>query len=516
MPQRRQYDAEGNLIPFQFDENGDVIRPNTDVQWFGGIDPTDPNWGTAGGFGTAGGSENDSQYLIGPEGPLGGGLTGAEPRTSFQGPDGRWYNRVGMPPPAGASAADLRNYTFDPQYGWGIEVNYAEQLSAASEDKLFGLVTPEQAIQGAMAAFTGAAMGGLLPGGSPILGGGATGGGSGLLNAADTAAIDAAGMGAGGNLGGAVTGGVGDVLSGGAGLSDVSEWASQYPGGLNPDGTLNWGAIDQGMTDLQGVTPGTGPDFPYDPTTGVPDPGLFPSNPPTSLPDTPPAPGDNPEDFPTDLIGGDNPEDFPTDLIGGDDTGNWWDNLLPGGGGGGGGLNDLLRGLIGGAGSYYSSRELADELGRISDRNFSIGAPFRDLNLASYQPGFDLFSQPGYGDAFNRAAEVSTRQWNPAGNPANNPGIQGNIMNDVWSDSYLPALSNYRGGLLGAGNMGLADSTQTALAAANARNQGWGGVGYGLNTALGGNNNNSMTNAGASILDYFGNMGLQRGQRRSV
>ena len=475
MPQRRQYDEEGNLI-----------NAANQVQWFGGLDPNDPNWGTAGGFGTAGGRENDSQYLVGPEGALGGGLTGAEPRTSFQGPDGRWYNRVGMPPPPEATAEDLRNYTFDPQYGWGIETNYAEQLSAASEDKLFGLVTPAQAIQGAIGAFTGAAMGGLLPGGTPIWGGGIPGGGSELLNATDTAAIDAAGMGPGGNLGG--------------GLGEFGDVAMDLGGSVLPDG---------GISNLP-TNDGSVADFPdeWGMETGGDIPGGLPGgdvlNPGGDITDG------NVDNFPDDW----GMEDVP--IPGGGDE--WWRNLLPGGGGGGGGgLNDLLRGLIGGAGSYYSSKELADELGRISDRNFSIGEPYRALNLASYQPGFDLYNQPGYGDALNRSAEVATRQWNPAGNPANNPGIQGNILNDVWTGSYLPALNSYRGGLLGSGSMGLADSTQTALAAVNARNQGWGGVGYGLNTAMGGGSNpfnsgamggiNSLTNAGASLLDYFGNQG---------
>ena len=87
-----------------------------------------------------------------------------------------------------------------------------------------------------------------------------------------------------------------------------------------------------------------------------------------------------------------------------------------------------------------------------------MGQPYRNRLNASYRPGFDLMSQPGYGDAFDRIADITTRQYSTRGNPANNPGIQGGILNDVWNQSYLPALSDYRGQLGNFGNMGVGEA----------------------------------------------------------
>lgn len=168
-----------------------------------------------------------------------------------------------------------------------------------------------------------------------------------------------------------------------------------------------------------------------------------------------------------------------------------------GGGGTGGGFqwpsglewlgkipNNVLTGILQGGLGYFGAQQQADAYRDVANQNLAIGAPYRQTLSQSYQPGFDLMSQPGYGDAFNRMADISTRQWSTRGNPANNPGIQGGILNDVWNQSYLPALSNYRGGLMQAGGMGMNTSGAAQLGGASVAGGGLDAIGFGLGTAL--------------------------------
>lgn len=379
----------------------------------------------------------------------------------------------------------------------------------------FGSLLAEALIGGGMAAFGGAALGGLLPGGTPIWGGGAAAG---------------TGAGTGATGGGVITGGgaggippatAGDFAAGGLGADFggtlTPDLWSEAVGGLNAEtqGILN----ATGTGAIPGVTPATTGGFTADQliaagvnpsTVGLP----MPPGPNVPVPPGLPTLPDGPGTLPTTNTGGTNIPGTPTGTpnVPGTGTGGLTDLLR--------GINwgDILRGVIGGAGQYFSSEHLADELGRISDRNFGIGEPYRDLLLGSYQPGFDLLSQPGYGDALDRIGELSTRSWAPAGNPANNPGIAGNIMNDVWTQGYIPALNTYRGGLQTAGNMGLEDSTRTAMAAAGMMNNAYGGIGYGANNVLNGifgsgqsnqqNPFSSLTNVGQGALNHF----LQTGE----
>jgi hypothetical protein len=175
-------------------------------------------------------------------------------------------------------------------------------------------------------------------------------------------------------------------------------------------------------------------------------------------------------------------------------------SLLPGNGNGSGetfGIsNEILKGLLGAGIGAYGSDKMADAISGIGNQQnalaqkyLDMGAPYRSLLQQSYQPGFDLMSQPGYGDAFNRMAEISTNSWSPKGNPANSPGIQAGILNDVWAQNYLPALSNHRGQLGQFGGMGVNTSASmfgnAANAGMNAANADMGGIralGYGLSS----------------------------------
>ena len=94
-------------------------------------------------------------------------------------------------------------------------------------------------------------------------------------------------------------------------------------------------------------------------------------------------------------------------------------------------------------------------------------------------------NQPGYGDAFDRAADISARSWSAkAGNPAGNPTAQAGILSDVWNQSYLPALSNYRGQLGQFGGLGLNTAGSAQLMGAQQAGSGLDAIGYGIGTAL--------------------------------
>jgi len=133
---------------------------------------------------------------------------------------------------------------------------------------------------------------------------------------------------------------------------------------------------------------------------------------------------------------------------------------------------------------YLGAGQQADAYSGVAAQNLAIGAPYRDRLNASYGPDFNLMNQPGYGDAFDRMADISTRQWSTKGNPANNPGIQGGILSDVWNQSYIPAMSNYRGQLGQFGGLGLNTAGSAQLGGAQTAGGGLDAIGYGLGTAL--------------------------------
>lgn len=145
-------------------------------------------------------------------------------------------------------------------------------------------------------------------------------------------------------------------------------------------------------------------------------------------------------------------------------------------------LDDYLQagGTALGAGlNYLQNSNIADALKQTADQQWNAGSWARDLNKASYEPGFNLYDQPGYGDAFQRAADVAARSYaSRYGNPSENPTAQAGILNNVWSGSYLPALSNYRGGLMQAGQLGLNTSGVLGAQAAQGAGSGWDALGY--------------------------------------
>ena len=146
-------------------------------------------------------------------------------------------------------------------------------------------------------------------------------------------------------------------------------------------------------------------------------------------------------------------------------------------------LGRILTG-VGQAGlGYLGSQEQADAYRDVSNQYMNLGAPYRGLLENSYRQNFDLMNQPGYGDAFERSADIATRAVSAnRGNPYGNPTAMAEIQNQLWSQNYLPALSNYRGSLMQAGGMGLNTSGAASLGAAQQTGGAYDALGYGLGT----------------------------------
>ena len=160
-------------------------------------------------------------------------------------------------------------------------------------------------------------------------------------------------------------------------------------------------------------------------------------------------------------------------------------SLVPSGGSTFGIPNNLLLGGLQAGLGYLGSSQQADAYKDVAAQQGAYGAPYRALLEQSYQPGFDLWSQPGYADAANRAADIATRQLAArAGNPAGNPTAQAGIYRDVLNETFLPTMANYRGQLGQFSGLGLNQSGNASMASAQQTGNMWNGIGYGLNTIL--------------------------------
>lgn len=134
---------------------------------------------------------------------------------------------------------------------------------------------------------------------------------------------------------------------------------------------------------------------------------------------------------------------------------------------------------------YFGADKTSDAYRDVANQYLNIGAPYRSTLEASYKPGFDLISQPGYGDALNRSAEIAARAASAKyGNPGENPGAIADITNQVWNQGYLPALANYRGQLGQFGGLGLNTSGAASLGGAEVAGGAIDAIGVGAGRAM--------------------------------
>lgn len=137
----------------------------------------------------------------------------------------------------------------------------------------------------------------------------------------------------------------------------------------------------------------------------------------------------------------------------------------------------------------YGASQQAGAYEDMFNKYFGMGAPFRSLLQQSYQPGFSMMNEPGYADAINvaqdnflRAASAGRAQGVSKGNPldTDNPGAWGETMKYVLGSTALPALTNYRSGLMGAGQLGLGPSASFGNAQIQSQGGIYDAIGYGL------------------------------------
>lgn len=133
--------------------------------------------------------------------------------------------------------------------------------------------------------------------------------------------------------------------------------------------------------------------------------------------------------------------------------------------------NTQTLGTLGAAAlGYKAAKDQIDAFERTQDKYLGVGQPYRDRLSQSYQPGFSMQNEPGYADAMNQSMSSLLRGLSASSgsNPFGNPGGLAEANRYALSTTALPALSNYRSGLLGAGSMGLPTAGQAGLSAAGA------------------------------------------------
>jgi hypothetical protein len=153
--------------------------------------------------------------------------------------------------------------------------------------------------------------------------------------------------------------------------------------------------------------------------------------------------------------------------------------------------NNILAGGLQGLLGYFGANQQSDAFQDVYNQQSAIGAPYRNLLQASYQPGFTMANEPGYKDAldlstdsFLRAASAGRAPGVGGGNPMDNPGAWAETMKYVNSSLALPQLNTYRGQLGQFGGMGLNTAGQSSLMGAQTSGGGLNAIGYGLNTAF--------------------------------
>jgi hypothetical protein len=163
----------------------------------------------------------------------------------------------------------------------------------------------------------------------------------------------------------------------------------------------------------------------------------------------------------------------------------WLQNLMPSGSS----LTSLLGKVAPSVLGYLGADKQADSYKDMMNQYFGMGAPYRNLLQQSYQPGFDLNNEPGFKNAMDtglntwlRAASAGRASGVSRGNPldANNAGASIEGQKYITGSLALPYLTNYRSGLMGAGQLGLGPSAQFGSNSIQAEGGKYDAIGYGL------------------------------------
>jgi hypothetical protein len=325
------------------------------------------------------------------------------------------------------------------------------------------------------------------------------------------------GLGA-GFLGG---GGIGDAASGAASSasSGIGDWFSNLFGGGNVGSTASsaGGAIGGGMFDDFDNFDSSFGGVNYDPNidySGMS--GLEQYYNSMGLPQDPySVDGVSSRDPGTELTGYDPANGLPFSGSNLGSAAGLLSKLLGGGGAAGaggsllGGLlgNNSLAGLLGGVGSaalgYLGARDQTQAYERMQDKYLSLGQPYRDKLAASYQPGFDMSSDPAYQGALDQASNSVLRKLSATGgNPFDNPGGVMEANKYVTQNVALPQLNTYRSQLGSFGQLGTNQAGTAGLGAAQSAGGTYDALGAGLQ---------ALTKPQDPYADLFKNMKLGLG-----
>lgn len=132
---------------------------------------------------------------------------------------------------------------------------------------------------------------------------------------------------------------------------------------------------------------------------------------------------------------------------------------------------------LGLAGANSQSNALKD----VYNQQMTLGAPYRDLLTASYQPGFNLANDSAFQGALDTSAQAAARATSArSGNPVDNPGAYAEMQKYITNSTALPYLQNYRSQLGTFGQLGTNTAGAAAIGGAQANGGTYNALGYGL------------------------------------
>lgn len=151
-------------------------------------------------------------------------------------------------------------------------------------------------------------------------------------------------------------------------------------------------------------------------------------------------------------------------------------------------LGSLLSGGLQGVLGYIGAKEQADALRDTQNQWLGLGAPSRARYEASFNPGFDIFSaDPAAQQAAQSSADATARAMSASfGNVFDQPHAQGQIFRGVLNQVALPQLNTYRSQNLTGGQLGTNIAGTASLQEAGQAGGGLNAIGYGLGSALNG------------------------------
>lgn len=156
-----------------------------------------------------------------------------------------------------------------------------------------------------------------------------------------------------------------------------------------------------------------------------------------------------------------------------------------------------LLGTIGQAGlGIAAGLQQSNSTSALGDRILNMGAPSLARYEASFQPGFDIFQQPGYQQALDTSWDTGLRKLSTQGNPFGDPGALTEANKSIMGSLGLPALQNYRETNRAAGFGNVPQYAALGSQAIGQQGGAWEAAGAGLENLLNPRRQNMTLNLG--------------------